>query len=185
MLRTEGCFAVKLEFECYFALPQSNQKAVKENLDNPENVPDIDIRYFTRSYFACHRRSCTYTARNITSVALVESYRDAEQHHWHHPKLRFGIHQKADLVSLPHRGLAVRNMGFGQLFKSKSAFWWIVDIQIIVGRSKPLSYKIDGYRCVTSHGTTHRLSPTTYSIWIAEICRGGVPRPHVHLPHKL
>ena len=47
-------FCDKLEFGCYFALPQSNQKAVKENLDNPENVPDIDIRYFIRSYFACH-----------------------------------------------------------------------------------------------------------------------------------
>ena len=121
MLRTEGCFAVKLEFGCYFALPQSNQKAVKENpltsKDNfvvfqsalpclipptnmsqayllngvTENVPDIDIRYFTRSYFACHGRSCTYTARNITSEALVESCRDNKCFLWHHPKLRFGI----------------------------------------------------------------------------------------------
>ena len=36
---------------------KTNQKAVKENLDNPENVSDIDIRYFIRSHFACHGRS--------------------------------------------------------------------------------------------------------------------------------
>ena len=113
-------FCDKLEFRCYFALPQSNQKAVKENpltsKDNfvvfqsalpclipptnmsqayllngvTENVPDIDIRYFIRSYFACHGRSCTYTARNITSVALVRIFRDNKCFIWHHPRLRLG-----------------------------------------------------------------------------------------------
>ena len=74
-----------------FCTDKMNQKPVKENLDNPENVPDKDIIYFIRSYFACHGRSYTYSARNKPSVTLVESYRDNLQYHWHHPRFRFGI----------------------------------------------------------------------------------------------
>ena len=59
-----------------------------------ENVPDIDNIYFIRSYFACRRRSYTYSARNITSEALVKIIRDNQQLHWHHPRFRFGIFKK-------------------------------------------------------------------------------------------
>ena len=45
---------------CSFCTDKTNQKPVKEILDNPENVPDIDTRYFIRSYFACHGRSYTF-----------------------------------------------------------------------------------------------------------------------------
>ena len=75
---------------CSFCTDKTNQKPVKENpltsKDNfvvfqsalpclippknmsqayllncvTENVPGIDVRYFIRSYFACHRRSYTF-----------------------------------------------------------------------------------------------------------------------------
>ena len=88
-LHTAESFAYHIII-CSFCADKTNQKPVKENpltsKDNfvvfqsalpclipptnmsqayllngvTENVPDIDIVYFTRSYFACHGRSYTF-----------------------------------------------------------------------------------------------------------------------------